>query len=270
MKKTLFLSILIFNILLSNFCFAFFVGFGTSGGVDTVIKNGQSKGIIPNTPYFKPTKTYWTKLESDTDIMSPQVGPSGIIVGAAPTTYETCQFGLGIRCDVANKGWRVNASSILNKYRGCIEFWYKPLYTMPSAVTYLVLGCADINNDFCNIYLQTVPPSYIRFGMRRSSIGDGWVSVECSPVWGGWEPLHFALVWDAAGFNVGGATYFQAFYLNGIFRAGSTDSNFNTNWMKNSINFGYSLDLLHHANGVIDNLKIYNYAKTNFSDRNTE
>lgn len=271
MKKTLFLSVLIFDILLSGSCSAFFFGFGTSGGADEVIKDGQNRGIIPATPNFTLQKTYWSKLESYSDITSPQVGPAGV-TSSAPTFTQLAKFGYGATCNAISVGWYFNATSVLSKQRGCIEFWYKPDYALPvGAITHIILGDNySTGNDFCDIYLQVGINSLVRFAMRRSSSG-GWIYVdENNTIWAVNDLVHIALVWNVVGFKIGETTYFQAIYINGSFKAGSTDSNFNNDWVKTYVNFGYSPDVLSYASGTIDNLKIYNYAKTDFSDRNTE
>lgn len=272
MKRILIFGI--FIILLSGSCYAFFFGFGTSSGVDQVIQDGQNKGIIPATPNFKKEMTYWSKLEGASDITSPQVGPAGTLSGAP--TYVAAMFGMGASCMAVSTGWYVPADSILNKFRGCIEFWYKPNFGMPVAVsiTHVALGDNSPGLAYCDIYLmiggEPIPSNRVRFAMRRGSDGDGWVYADGSCIWAANGLVHLALVWDVAGFKVSSTTYFQAIYRDGTFVAGSTDSDFKVNWTSSYINFGYSTDVLSYADGILDNLKIYNYGKTDFSDRNTE
>jgi len=50
MKRAIFCGILISGLVLTNFSYAFFVGFGASGAAEQVITGGQVQGLIPLTP----------------------------------------------------------------------------------------------------------------------------------------------------------------------------------------------------------------------------
>jgi len=50
MKRSIFVSILVLSISASASSRAFFVGFGSAGGVEQVIRKGQEEGKIPKVP----------------------------------------------------------------------------------------------------------------------------------------------------------------------------------------------------------------------------
>lgn len=193
----------------------------------------------------------------------PVVGPSWTV--GAGTTFPTGYFGNGILGTSAGHGAYAYVENILpNNDAGTLECWWDKK-TTPSGY-FAMLGDVGLTNRFeveygivgselwLVILKRTSPPDYIRYKVAYSTISDGW--------------HHIACCWDRSGIG-GGANTCRA-YIDGV-QVGSSNTviaaeTFPSNY---PITAGaiYQSGLLAPSNGACDNIKLYDYAKTDFSDR---
>ena len=90
--------------------------------------------------------TYWSKLESASDITSPQVGPAGTLENIP--TYTAGKFNFGMYCD-EEEGFYMPVSGLFTRYVGTIEFWYKPNYNKNDDTFHMLLGTCEIGDFVC-------------------------------------------------------------------------------------------------------------------------
>jgi hypothetical protein len=218
--------------------------------------------------YSPPTGlTYWSQIEGLFDITVPKVGLAGTIEGNP--TYAAGKFNDGMFVD-AVEGFYIPSAGLYSDTEGCIEFWYKPTHDKNDGARHMIFGSGGSgpNGDLIGIYKESDNTLY--FEMQRN----GWQDAIIASVdfnWSAGDFVHLAFVWDSAGFSEGGTTYYHGIYINDVFKAGNTNSTFSTDWMKTYLWIGiWEAYATYHADGVIDNLKIWDYAKVDFSDSTTE
>jgi hypothetical protein len=229
----------------------------------------------------------WNKLGSAYEVTHSVVGPNGIIVG--DLAYLPCEYGNGFRPLERTGDHNIPDNFIdfpgLNLGpRGCIEFWYHPDWSdwsVGHCVEPLYYGIIENSQ---NLYLQ------IQYNDWQGFLGVGGRdpnNVEsvakdhipgAIPGWSTVQPFHVALVWDGTQpaamnrirFFINGSEATPARYFLG-------NPHF-VGWLPNAVlrmgSRTYSGDWNRHnwegSEGIIDNLKIWSYPKTDFSDRFTE
>lgn len=208
---------------------------------------------------------YWNRLGSPEEIRNSEVGPDGSIVGEP--IFLDVMFGGGARTTVASGplGSRIDLfpdGLLQNADQGTIEFWFCPNF-----------GSSDGN---------------IRHTLNSSADPDG---LGIATYWRGWEHLHrselkfqgetviqvdvpgsqipfsagdvihHAVVWDLNGID-GSSDTIQVFW-NGE-KVGSAQQT----WAPGRWLCRHLVGLTGYDHGSwIDNFKVWNYAKTDFSDR---
>ena len=212
----------------------------------------------------------WNKLGSSSEISNSVFGPNGII--SSNIEYGSAKFGDGFRpTEVASSGdGRVSfpSSLISSLSAGCIEFWIKTGTNRPCGRNYFLVDAYDevtlegfqcpyeYTANVLQLWILSNPPPH-------SAV------IENSPYnWVPGELVHLAFVFKKGGIDGGPDT--GRLYVNGSL-AGST----NTAITANDIGTIYvgnhrpgRTDM--YSTDYIDNIKIWNYAKTDFSDRFVE
>jgi parallel beta-helix repeat protein len=235
------------------------------------------------TPTDTPTTAtmLWSKCGSESEINYSEIGVMGQINGALD--YLPAKFGNGFKPQTRTGDKNIPAnfvsySGLQLGPQGCIEFWYQPdwisgghvrtlfEYGIPGTASSIVISASY--NDWQN-----------RFGFGVYNTGQtlGAAKYFVPANTAGWtttQPFHLAFVWDSA--NPVPASRARI-YLNGAEIGtdnGSQDVHFD-GWNPNSQLYVASRmvsgDWARHnwegSDGIVDNLKIYNYAKSDFSDR---
>jgi len=205
--------------------------------------------------------TLWSELDGSLDVLYPQVGPGGSVLGSAH--WDAVYFGDGFSSEPWS-GARVRfpTADVLNGECGTIEFWFKPEF---SAVwrgydkdKYLVEGAS--NGAEFRLYFDRSAEE-IKAKIRGKE-------VKWEPTWAPGQVVHIALAWDCTGTELpGGRTV--ALFVNGEL---CEDSDQTSTWTAES--FGSSFTLgeynMYDAEAAFDNLRVYDYCKTDFSDRYLE
>lgn len=233
----------------------------------------------------------WSKLGSGHEVTHSRVGPDGVIVG--DIEYLPCKHGNGFKPLPRTGDHNIPDNYI--EYRnlglgpqGCIEFWYLPdwidwhvghvvhLFTfgVPGyGFTYLI----DMHfNDW-----QNRAGAAIMDGFNAAS--RAWVHFYpyTIPDWSTEEPFHIAVTWDG---TVPDPMQRLKLFINGaeIGTPGYAGDPTFTNWPDDSelvLRLGTRLgdtqgDWERHnwegLDGIMDNIKIWSYPKTDFSDRFVE
>ncbi len=227
--------------------------------------------FIENVTYFRVGGiTLWATLDNESSINYPKLRPGGVSNG--PHQFLAMKFGSGFYPDKDSVISSVNfpASGVVDAGCGAIEFWYRPYYSVddPNASNDKVLvKVSTPMGRFLVLYYDTDLEKLI-FEIDAGTTKQ----VLWRPDWEVGSLLHIAVVWDSEGEDIGdGQT--MALFADGIQR---NDSGQQTNqWDAVGVSVSdlmigdWTMDGT-RALAMFDNLKVYNYPKTNFDDRNRE
>lgn len=224
---------------------------------------------MPKPPIF------WDRMEGSTT--------KEVINNIAPTThgtvdYTTGYFGNGVRCDsngegIDYNGWASNFNSFIDS-AFTIEFYVQTTYNVingthdigDGSVRYFFWASVNTSNF---IQLQ-ISAAHMGFFGRYNGTNRFLVSTDASLDWSAGDWVHLACVADASGIDGGANTmqlYFNGSQVGSLSTGLGTTSGTYAEWIIGTVT-GYAANS--HVNGIIDNLKIYDYAKTDFSDRYRE
>jgi type II secretory pathway pseudopilin PulG len=187
--------------------------------------------------------TLWSQLDDALDVLYPQVGPGGSVLGSAARV-------------------RFPSADVLNAECGTIEFWYEPEFSTvwlgEDKDKYLV-EAASGGAEF-RLYFDR-SAEQIKAKVRGKE-------VKWEATWAPSAVVHVALAWDCTGTRLpGGRTV--ALFVNGELCEDSAQTG---TWTAES--FGASFTLgeydLYSAEAAFDNLRVYDYCKTDFRDRYLE
>ncbi len=228
----------------------------------------------------------WNKLGSSQEVQNSEVGPNGVIVG--DIEFLPGKYGNGFR-PLPRTGDRnipdnfIDFEGLNLGNRGCIEFWYLPDYIdwrVGHVVDILRYG---VEQDWWNEYISShfndwqnlMCSGVIDSGHAASMSMD--IRPSNTPGWSTTEPFHMAFTWDGTdpvfkdqwklfinGQRVVGTYYPADVTLDG--------------WLPDAVlrlaSRLLSGDWDRHPweghNAVIDNIKVWNCPKTDFSDRFNE
>lgn len=183
----------------------------------------------------------------------------------------------------------------LSLNQGCIEFWFKFKYASSTHNHTYFLGIRNALTDhFPDVY--TITNGYVNMGWNGwhygsfgkrffAGIGNSFDSTALNIYTADFSAgpgghlefndgtiFHFACVWDLNGID--GTTDTLRLYVNGNIEAAGTGTWSTTNgfdpylYLGSAPNYGPSWDHYYNSvKGVTDNIKIWDYAKTDFSDR---
>jgi YVTN family beta-propeller protein len=220
----------------------------------------------------------WNKLGSDDEVLHSEVGENGTIVGTS-YAYEPAMFGNGY---VKKEYWQNYLrfpASILDRLtqRGAVELWVNPKVPQPVPYQYGVFGLLGAYyghggepTDW-NIGLfwgDTVTfrglVGGIRFDGSLARTPDEPSQFVATPL----VPFHAAISWDIAGID--GTADKVRVYRNGAVVGSTTDSWNPDGTQRGDIILETTADSGGADKFIVDNIKIWNYAKTDFSDRFVE
>ena len=222
----------------------------------TLIINVEVPGLI-----------LWNKLGSDAEVQNSEVGPDGIINGNV--IFDEVQFNNGVMNETYSNISFDNC--FFNGEKGCVEFWFKTSFDFINGVipggrtpSWFYQNGYEYNGNgaFKMItYIEGDLGTKIRIIVGTGENYTAVLSLN-NVSWSANEPHHFALTYDNNASFDGNKTL--ALYIDGQ----QVDSS-SINW--DTYDKGTAPFILGNAlNTLIDNLKIWNYPKTNFSDRFVE
>jgi hypothetical protein len=213
----------------------------------------------------------WNRLGSESEVLNSEFGEDGSLLGTAHA-YEPGKYGNGyVRKDV--NSYIKFPKSVLQdlRSRGTVELWVNPKVTNPVAFSYGAFMIIGYGIDNANAHV------FIRWGDGTTGKGiNGGVNFAGSIVSTPNEasqfvgtigvPFHLAVVWDVLGID--GTNQTVRMYRDGVMIGSNT-----TTWDDQATTdydyfwLGTSPDAGGYDKFITDNIKVWNYAKTNFSDR---
>ena len=219
----------------------------------------------------------WNKLDSKFTIENSEVGPAGEVIGP-DADYEQAYHGYGyVRKATGDNYVQFPASIIHNlSFRGTIELWINPKVPEPIPYQYGLFALVGqpvagptVPANRGNVYLlwgDTVTGTGLYGGVR---FDDAWAETPFEPtqfVATVGVPFHAAIVWDIDGID--GTSDTVRVYRDGVI-VGSTSTAWNPNGtlLEDYFRLGQSPDAGGFDKYISDNIKVWDFAKTDFSDR---
>jgi hypothetical protein len=225
----------------------------------------------------------WNKLGSVDEVQHSAVGPNGHIVGTV--LFEPSQHGNGFRSaprtgdpNVPDNFVRFHLPKLGSQ--GTIEFWYHPNWMdwgVGHVIDLIQYGVPENPGSVVQALQfndwQNRGSVWARDDSSSSKIAVEYFYPSSDPQWSTAAPIHLAYTWDAS------ADKKVVFYINGEpSGSGYFDSNPDFLWPFVETRYlyvgsrMYSGDWYRHnwepnVDGIIDNIKVWDYAKTDFSDR---
>ena len=204
---------------------------------------------------------FWSRLESDADIAKNPFGPSCTRTSGA---YASAIFGNGFNSS-ANLHVVDMDSGVVMVRKGCIETWFIPGIDSSAvgteAALFAELGLSS--NYFCLRFVQATSIWQARSGILA---GNNWCESSIDTYTAG-DKIHMAMVWDYDG--IGGGSDTMRIYKNGV-EIGNSTLSVTERTGSTIMRLGSDYGGVREADGIIDNLKIWDYAKIDFSDRYRE
>jgi len=224
----------------------------------------------------------WNKAGSDIEVADSKIGASGIISGEVE--FKSGKFGNGFYVDASyfRESVKFSNSEIFSSLdRGSIEMWVKTDYDVVDGrpqVDQSVYSDGEFRlfDNFYNLgmtfSLDNREGQGIKFQWLGGGEGNEYIYDRTSD-WSAGDLVHLAVSWDISGIDETGET--MRIFVNGDKTAGTSNilKTISVADIGEHIFFGNTRDVNQSPNfntplrGVIDNLKIYNYAKSDFSDR---
>lgn len=231
----------------------------------------------------------WNRLGSEDQIANSEVGPDATLANG---TFVPGPFGNAVELSVPNQPAVTLPVELMRQESGCIEFWAKVNVTPSSLVWGSSVILAAYLEPSANGF-STYP--FIHFNgndgaangglcARLGGIGSAGTAPYSTSGWTyssalkGADPAewhHYAMVWSTQEIaSLGTPTRRLAIFVDGVLNTGSWGGPVIPPYVADYAEGGL-LGLLYMSSGTtghiaIDNVKIWNYAKTDFSDRFTE
>lgn len=205
----------------------------------------------------------WNKLGSTSEAIYSEVGPNGSITGSP--TYVSSKHGNGIKID-ANSEY-VDFDGIFTDdfitTKGTFEFWWQPLFNSSDTTDRQLIanGASGVR-----IYMDWgYSGSSIRL-WHRGLVGSTIMSA--SPTFSANDKLHIAVCWDSN--TITGSAHLARLYVNNVLASSATTLNSTIDGTASVMRVGNIYENFQYANAIFDNIKVWDYAKTDFSDKDIE
>ena len=224
-----------------------------------------------------PGLVLWNKLGSDYEVQHSEFGENGIVVGSQ-YAYEPAKHGYGYVRKSGQEDYIAFPASVLDPlhYRGAIEVWVTPKVPCPIEYQYGdwgLIGGPPYGNTgapmYHNVWLiwgdwSNPDPGFrggIDFGGQRVETNPEATQYEATP----FAPFHAAICWDIDGIPDSGGDTIQV-YRDGVVVSSSMELWDPSGTDRHDLILGIVAD---NASDkfIVDNIKIWDYAKTDYSDR---
>ncbi len=205
----------------------------------------------------------WNKLGSTDEVENSVVGPNGTIVGSV-NFNNTVKFSKGITPNTGDAGSGVTfPTTVVDPERGCVEMWVK-FYYAPVAYSYGVYGFINVHHWTHNVMLFSWhnDRSLLQFSLQFNGTARHAELTGFSPALD--TPIHIACVWDRTGID-GTSEYMRIYVNGGKVAVNDTNNDWGTNNTSGSFRVAAPWDSNFSTDRyTVDNIKIWNYAKTTF------
>lgn len=218
----------------------------------------------------------WNRLGSEAEIEASEVGPAGVCTGGE---FVEGKFGGAIKVGPSRDGVASFPKEVIRPSAGCIELWVKLVGVagaVASGESFNFVLLSDGNQDFA-IHMNTNDGTgnggLCGWAGRFGSAGTGgfgrwpYDAILGAGQAAGWH--HYALVWDEKGLpGVGDEKHHIAVYLDGKLnsRRWGPDHGAAAPLTGGSLSIMVNQNLK-QGSVVLDNLKVWDHAKTDFEDR---
>jgi hypothetical protein len=222
----------------------------------------------------------WNRLGSDAEVTSSEIGPDGIILG--DISYSPGMFESGFKPDprTGDRNIPDNCISFGNLnlgQEGTIEFWYQPDWVSGGHIRH-ILGYGKPDRSWLITFHYNDWQNRLNLGFYNDPTTSEHVARKLvpasTPEWSTTEPFHVAIVWNG---NAAENVDKLKLYLNGNERGTFSSNGSPTFEDWDDTNYFYLASTVREgdwnrhnwegSDGVIDNIKIWDHAKTNFDDR---
>ncbi|MBN1583924.1 MAG: hypothetical protein JXA89_24665 [Anaerolineae bacterium] len=220
----------------------------------------------------------WNRLGSEAEVLNSQVGPGGTLLGGS---FVEGMFGNAFSANYTQDQMVTFPKEVISTNAGAIEFWAK-LTDFPSTINAGHRpGFFQINDGYSGFQLFFDRNNGAGHGGLCGNVGHGF---HCGTgAFGSWtyESVlgtgqqeawhHYALVWDKDGIaGVDNGTRKVAIFLDGQLNCTLWKDYYGSSveWLPlTSGELGLIYNWANYGTVAMDNIKIWNYAKTDFSDR---
>ena len=216
----------------------------------------------------------WNKLGSIFEAENSETGPNGTIIGNVNFNRDV-QFGKGVTPNSGYAGSGVDfPTTLVDPEKGCVEMWTQ-FYYVPQWYSYGVYGLINANHWSANIMNLSWyngnaygHSGFLFFDLVFNGTGSSIAYRVFDPPLN--VPVHIAAVWDRSGID--GSGDYMRLYVDGTMIAyNSTQNTWGADNTAGTFRAAVPWDGSFATDRYsIDNLKVWNYAKTDFSDRFTE
>lgn len=222
-------------------------------------------GVYSLVPAVQPV--LWNTLGSAAEVEDSEIGPGGTIVGAVNFNHDV-EFGKGITPNTGSAGSGVDfPATVVDPERGTIELWMQA-YDYPRPHSHGVYGFVNVS------HWRPIPPlqfdwhnsgSQLQFRLEFHGVPVGVRFAGFHPALN--VPVHLAAVWDRDGID--GTGDYMRIYVNGEVVAANADSNdWGTEFVPSVFRVATTWDRNFGTDRFsVDDLKVWDFAKTDFSDR---
>ena len=204
----------------------------------------------------------WNKLGSDAEVTNSEIGSNFAISGSPD--YQAAKFGDGIRIDAASEIVTItNTPEQYDFAKGTVEMWVKLDTEVVNGAsgggvrhtvfTWYIGG----SNDWMRLCFDAAG---FYWGIKYSGIVINWNGAEAGIDISADTLTHLAFTWDNEGAGV------RKVYINGVEVASKTQDWNDVYMTSATFNLGLYHSGFNPINGIIDNFKWYDYAKTDFED----
>jgi hypothetical protein len=216
----------------------------------------------------------WNKLGSDYQVTNSAFGDDGSVFGSYE--YRQGKYGDGFYVQDQPTSGRITFPTDVNVGgQGAIEFWYQPNYPYTSEPLYPYghpnLLCTSTSSYPYFRFAFNPPSDDFSFTLGNADDTDR-VVISYRIEFEAEQLMHIALVWDSDGIN--GTAETMQLYLDGVLQTpqagnGSADNTqaISTTSITTPLYVANNTSGNRGCGGVMDNLKMFDYAKTDFSDR---
>ena len=219
-----------------------------------------------------PQPILWNKLGSIAEVETSETGPAGVIAGTVNFDHDV-KFGKGLTPNTGDAGSGVDfPTTIVDPEKGCVEMWVQ-FYADPVAFSYGVYGF--INVAHWRPGGDGDPHNVMMFGWHNSNSSLTFNGTSRGVLYENFDPalntpVHIACVWDRQGIDSSGD--YMRIYVDGtMVTSGNTENDWGTDNTAGEFRIAAPWDSDFATDRYsVDNIKVWDYAKTDFSDRNTE
>ena len=213
-----------------------------------------------------PEMTLWNKLGSADEVVNSEIGPDGTIVGTVNFNNDV-MFDKGATPKGRGDGNGIDfPTTVVDPEKGTVEMWAE-FYGPPVAYSHGVYGFVNTGHWTHNVvafYWHNVD-SKIDMTLQFNGTIRGATFTGFSPPLD--EPVHLAFVWDRNG--IAGTGDYMRIYVDGVVVATNTTQNdWGTDNTSGNFRVAAPWDTSYATDRYsVDNVKVWNSAKTYFSDR---